>query len=621
MKKPKYQIIYDTCKWILLGIFFAGNVLDALGNTFNLMTFSFAVSTTISLSTIYVFLLFMLRNRKIKWTTKNQQQVTIKEFGKKTYGALVGVLFLIWLPVLVKYFINETTPANMQKANFPCFSKIDPKFKVLIIPFDEETEFEKSMVDVGKIIFKRLSFLNVTDSLNLSLCYLTDSIDFRKFTSKTADSVMRYHYADQVIYGSYLIAGCGSTSEKAFCFNYLTDTAKIWFRYKNYNIDYKMIDVPSINAIRDGMGQEDIDFIVYYFASYSAFIKRDFTRTLKLIEKIKDFNNYEALAIVAARCYEHKNELNTAEGILKKVIKQNPNSLLGWSGLGIVKTKQGLLLEARKAYEKALSISDHHDIHWANFANVLVKLADTTKARICFEQAISRNPNNALTLYSYGGFNISQGNLDEAKKHLEKASKLTPFNYGIWHALSIIHIKRENFAESLRCSEMAYSLNPNDSGVVLNLAVSLYGLNRNTEAIKYLEREIARGQTDSSTLLLLGQCFLRTNELSKGLSIWEKVIEMYPTHEEALTNIGFAYLNLRNFNAAEKYFKITLRFHPKSHFTYYNLATLNGHLGQKICLRYLKTAIQINSLYKSQALNNPEFAWLKNDSEFIHLTR
>ena len=103
--------------------------------------------------------------------------------------------------------------------------------------------------------------LNDLDTLNLITHYFNDSLNFENFNEKQADSLMKYHHANQIIYGYYSLRQCEAGDSDKICFNYLTDADRWNLGKKQFKTDYVMIDMAGIDALRNGVGQEDIEYV------------------------------------------------------------------------------------------------------------------------------------------------------------------------------------------------------------------------------------------------------------------------------------------------------------------------------------------------------------------------
>ncbi len=196
------------------------------------------------------------------------------------------VTYFIWGISIWNYFIGESI-------NRKIFEKDDTHFKILIVPFNKICE--DGGFDVGKVIKDRLDDLNKKDSLNLKLNYLDYGIT-DNFNEDSAQHLMNYHYADQIIYGSYATTDCNAEGDEV-CFNYITDS--IWdFGSIQSSTMSNEFQSAGFKEIKEGELQGNIDFIIYLIAGLSEYRQREFRNALSkflYIEKILQISDRKYL--------------------------------------------------------------------------------------------------------------------------------------------------------------------------------------------------------------------------------------------------------------------------------------------------------------------------------------
>ncbi len=402
MSKPKLQIVYEDFRSIILGISFIGGLLGAISSSISLINFRSALFITLFVIFIWFLLLILFKIRFIKWKCSNGQLITIKELNKKTILPILGALIILWAPIIFYYFSKPLSTALTKKIYKPVFDRADARFKILVLPFDKECSYQgMSPQDIGKVISKRLEELNHKDTLNLIARFYDDSINLVNFTIQKADSVMKYHHADQIIYGSYSSKQCeGGTSDK-ICFNYLTDTSKLKILAKPDKVDYNMIDMPSLEALRNGKGQEDIDYVIYTIAGVSSLEKTP-RKALRLFRQITHFEIKYEIQNYLAFCYLGINDINNAEEAITKSLKISPSNTEGAKGIGFYFLTSENYYKAKEYYEKAIKIDSNDVAVLNNLSTAYTHLSDSAKRRFLLEKALKIDSNNVVTLINLG---------------------------------------------------------------------------------------------------------------------------------------------------------------------------------------------------------------------------
>lgn len=107
MKKYLFQNIFQSLLYILVGAIFVGTLLDAVSNAISLITPRIALILTIIVILIFFTLHVIAKYKGISWKSGSQSFI-IKKPNRKVNLFFVGVLVLIWFPVLIYNYSNES---------------------------------------------------------------------------------------------------------------------------------------------------------------------------------------------------------------------------------------------------------------------------------------------------------------------------------------------------------------------------------------------------------------------------------------------------------------------------------------------------------------------------------
>ena len=574
----------------------------------------------------------------------------------KYYAFIGALLFLVG--AIISYSINHGKSKNhtsSEKISKPLFDSTDRRFKILVLPFDKECDYNGAKYDIGRVISKRLENLNKQDTLNLITFYLIDSIDFSNFNSETADSIRKYHHADQIVYGSYSFKECeGNTSDK-ICFNYRTDSTK-WRLGREMKTDYKMSNMSGLDALRNGFGQDGIDYIIYSLAGFSAMNERNFFRALKMFQRIKKYNEDAEIGISMGICYHELDDLTSSKKTLENVLKINLHHSMAWNNLGVVYSELKIYSKEKMCYEKSirfdstndlawynlgvyyktiknyylsrdylkqsLKINPNHYLVWGNLGNVLCDLKDTSNALKCYEESLKLNPFDTVATNNIIGIFVSQNNYKKAKEFLEKLLTFNPNNGHALAMLSDISYSLNNYSKAKEYAERALKINPNDAMAWNCLGGVYFDSMFYDRARACYEKSIQNNSKNKEHWANLGNACYHLKDFACAKESFLESLKIDPEYYESLRGLGFIYFDSQEYKQAEKLFKKAIKINPLSYFAIYNLAALySTEKNKNETLIYLKKAISADSSCKLLAIKDKDFYWLWNDKQFIEVTQ
>ena len=344
----------------------------------------------------------------------------------------IGTIFL-WSND-IKNFVAEIFTNNR------IFEKDDPHFKILIVPFNKICE--EGGFDIGYVIKDRLDDMNKRDSLNLKINYFNYGIT-DNFNEDSARYLMKYHYADLIIYGSYATTNCNAEGDEV-CFNYITDS--IWdLGNVQSNMLSNEFQSAGFKEISEGRLQGNIDFIIYWIAGLSEYRQREYRSALIKFLYIdetlqisgKEIYNkigqtyYKLVQYKLAVVYFNKaiNLCKQSNDIEYLAIAFN-NIALTYSDLGDYEKALEYQQKALNIREKVLE-PDHPNIatSYNNIAITYCNLGNYKKALeyhlialTIIEKVLEPNhPNIAKTYNNIAATYHSLGNYDKALKYNLKA--------------------------------------------------------------------------------------------------------------------------------------------------------------------------------------------------------
>ena len=208
--------------------------------------------------------------------------------NKLVFSICVALVLCVITFLVVYPFSEEKVPVISEPVSEAVFDNQDERFKIMILPFDDECEYEGTMNNIGKVIELRLEELNFQDTLNLNVRYIPDFI----IKKEKKDSSWNAYYkriaeinnADQLIYGATREDNCSGTGLDEICINYVF-SSDFYNRERGLEKTQYRFQPTTREAITKGKLQGDINFIVYMNALYSQ-QERDFKKSMNYINRI-----------------------------------------------------------------------------------------------------------------------------------------------------------------------------------------------------------------------------------------------------------------------------------------------------------------------------------------------
>jgi tetratricopeptide (TPR) repeat protein len=124
--------------------------------------------------------------------------------------------------------------------------------------------------------------------------------------------------------------------------------------------------------------------------------------------------------------YFARKDFDEAADCYQRIIHKYPDSLYGWSNLGVVRFQQGKLDEARVAFLQSVSLSDSDAFSWENLGITYYELRQYDDAVEALKKAVALDSNDAKS-HNYLGCCYSQaGDWKLAKEEYKTAIGLDP---------------------------------------------------------------------------------------------------------------------------------------------------------------------------------------------------
>ena len=225
-------------------------------------------------------------------------------------------------------------------------------------------------------------------------------------------------------------------------------------------------------------------------------------------------------------------DTDTAEKILKKVIKMNPNIAKAHKDLGIIFLNKRLFDYAEDEFKTAMKLMPNDFEIIFEYGNFLYSVSKNTEAERYYREALDLDPENVLALTFMALNKLILNQLDAAKDYIMKALKINPNHEYIQFCAGRILFARKEFDEAKHYLIHAVEQNP-DIETQNTLALTYYELGEYASAINIFNNLLAKKQDNISLLMSLAKCYEGLKDNDRALKYLDKVVTIFPEDEEA----------------------------------------------------------------------------------------
>lgn len=225
-------------------------------------------------------------------------------------------------------------------------------------------------------------------------------------------------------------------------------------------------------------------------------------------------------------------DTDTAERILKKVIKMNPNIAKAHKDLAIIYLNKRLFDYAEDEFKTALNLAPNDFEMIFEYGNFLYSISKNNDAERYYQEALDIEPENILALTFMALNKLILNQLDEAQNYIMKAFKINPHHEYIQFCVGRILFARKEFDEAKQYLIKAVEQNP-DIETQNTLALTYYELEEYNSAINIFNNLLAKKPDNISVLMSIAKCYEKLNNNDKALEYLEKLVSIFPEDEEA----------------------------------------------------------------------------------------
>lgn len=223
---------------------------------------------------------------------------------------------------------------------------------------------------------------------------------------------------------------------------------------------------------------------------------------------------------------------DTAERMLKKVIRMNPEIAKAHKDLGIIYLNKRLFDYAEDEFQTALKLAPNDFEILFEYGNYLYSISRNLDADRYYGEALEVEPNNVLALTFMGLNKLILNKLDEAYDYIMKAVKIEPNHEYVQFCVGRILYAREEYEDAKRYLIRAVEQNP-DIETQNTLALTYFQLGEYEQALRIFKNIDTKRPQNISVLMEMARCYEALKDNDSALECLDKVVSIFPDNEDA----------------------------------------------------------------------------------------
>lgn len=225
-------------------------------------------------------------------------------------------------------------------------------------------------------------------------------------------------------------------------------------------------------------------------------------------------------------------DTDTAEKMLKKAIRLNPNLAKAHKDLAIVYLNKRLFEYAEDEFKTALELAPKDFEILFEYGNYLYSISKNIDAEKYYLESLEVKPENVLALTFLGLNSLILNKLDEAKNYIMRAINIEPNHEYIQFCTGRILFACGEYEDAKRYLVSAVAQNP-DIETQNTLALTYEKLGDFNQAINIFKNIESKAPQSISVLMDIARCYEKLGENDNALEYLDKVVAIFPDNEDA----------------------------------------------------------------------------------------
>ena len=223
---------------------------------------------------------------------------------------------------------------------------------------------------------------------------------------------------------------------------------------------------------------------------------------------------------------------DTAEKMLKKVIRKNPEIAKAHKDLGVIYLNKRLFDYAEDEFKTAMKLAPNDFEILFEYGNFLYSTSRNQEAETFYNEALELDPENVMALTFMGLNKLVLNQLDSAYDYIMKAYKVEPNHEYVQFCVGRILYAKKEYEDAKRYLIRAVEQNP-DVETQNTLALTYYELGEYQNALNIFMNIKSKNPKSISVLMEIAKCHEKLNDIDSALSTLDKLVEIFPDYEDA----------------------------------------------------------------------------------------
>ncbi len=274
-----------------------------------------------------------------------------------------------------------------------------------------------------------------------------------------------------------------------------------------------------------------------------------------VLRRALDLNPTNALAAYEfGKLMEDRGEYAIAEAAFNQAISANPNYLEAYLALGQMYNHElNQPDKAIAAYQKAIEVGGNDARNYEDLGRAFLEIGEYAQAAKALERSVSLNPNVPEAQHALAQAYLEQGRYEQARER-ERAAQARfagdiylPAQIGIAESFR----RQGRFDEAIAAFNTVLDTDPNSAEAYVGLGRTAADQRDWQAAIGYYNRAIALDPTAAAPHFWLGQALVEQGYYNRALDEFDVVLQIDPEYVEAYYGAGRAYAQLALLTTAD----------------------------------------------------------------------
>ena len=269
-------------------------------------------------------------------------------------------------------------------------------------------------------------------------------------------------------------------------------------------------------------------------------------------EVLKNDKNNEHALLIRSGLQLADGEFEEAIVRLRKILRNNPESVRALSLLGKVYEAQGNHRQTTKSYAGAYNISPTLPVIANQYANYLVRQGKPESADTVLLNSISLGNRSLATVELLTQIKLLLQEWDMAEQLAKQIYEINGKEALSQQLLGLVYQGRQQREASINAFKRAYELSPSSSQPIMSLVKAHIQSGNSIEARKFLESVVSDHSDNVKAYLLLGGLDLAEKNPAEAERHFLKAIEVNPKLTFGYRELANVYLMTNDFDKAKK---------------------------------------------------------------------